>query len=206
MRVSEANQLLQAVQVQVMQSPTPQLFELEKQALERWNFLRVIEESYFKKRSRVNWLKEGDQDTTYFYRIVQTRLRYYLLLSDRSAWFVEEVLQGNLSNLWTTTPNRRFSWQVNKLLKLSPLLYQWIKLRVGNGLSCRFWTDNWSEVGTTTSESPIPLERNFRLHRQTFRPPSSLIRQIDRQIKDRILSLRTSNPAVSSIMMQRWLA
>ncbi|CAG7876753.1 unnamed protein product, partial [Brassica rapa] len=29
MRVSEANQLLQAVQVQVMQSPTPQLFELE---------------------------------------------------------------------------------------------------------------------------------------------------------------------------------
>lgn len=78
----------------------------------------------------------------------------------------------------------------------------------------------WS---ATTSESPIPLgilsllcwqsclywswsERNFRLHRQTFRPPSSLIRQIDRQIKDRILSLRTSNPAVSSIMMQRWLA
>ncbi|WZZ07224.1 hypothetical protein YC2023_093145 [Brassica napus] len=315
------------------------------------------------------------------------------------AWFVEEVLQGTLSNLWTTLPNRRFSWQVNKLLKLSPLLYQWIKLRVGNGLSCRFWTDNWSEVGsmrqhlqlgstslgipaqatlaslytngawqipparsesqvevhailttihlneeedtyvweiegkhssrysigqvyshlmqhgpsvpwhqtvwnkggiprqsflswllvldrcptrdrliswglatstlcllcnvqpesrnhlffecpftweiwshlfrrcTQTPErdwsrvldqlqhlnrrSPIGIlsllcwqsclywswsERNSRLHRHTFRPPSSLIRQIDRQIKDRILSLRSRNPTVSSIMMQRWLA
>lgn len=63
------------------------------------------------------------------------------------AWFVEEVLQGNLSNLWTTSPNRRFSWQVNKLLKLSPLLYNWIKLRVGNGLRCRFWSDNWSSFG-----------------------------------------------------------
>lgn len=63
------------------------------------------------------------------------------------AWFCEEVLQGNLSNLWTTAPHRRFSWQVNKLLKLSPLIYNWIKLRVSNGLTCRFWTDNWSPYG-----------------------------------------------------------
>nr|VDD06225.1 unnamed protein product [Brassica oleracea] len=58
-----------------------------------------------------------------------------------------EVLQGDLSNLWTTTPNHRFSWQVNKLLKLSPLIYSWIWLRVSNGLTCRFWTDNWSIFG-----------------------------------------------------------
>lgn len=63
------------------------------------------------------------------------------------AWFKEEVLNGDLSNLWTTTPNRRFSWQVNKLLKLSPLIYQWIHLKVANGLSCRFWTDHWSPFG-----------------------------------------------------------
>uniref|UniRef100_A0A0D3BXL7 Reverse transcriptase zinc-binding domain-containing protein n=2 Tax=Brassica oleracea var. oleracea TaxID=109376 RepID=A0A0D3BXL7_BRAOL len=37
---------------------------------------------------------------------------------------------------------------VNKLLKLSPLLYNWIHLRVSNGLSCRFWTDNWSSFGS----------------------------------------------------------
>ncbi|XP_048634861.1 uncharacterized protein LOC125608425 [Brassica napus] len=66
------------------------------------------------------------------------------------AWFKEEVLNGNLSNLWTTAPNRRFSWQVNKLLKLSPLIYEWIHLRVSNGLSCRFWSDNWSPFGSLT--------------------------------------------------------
>nr|VDD56334.1 unnamed protein product [Brassica oleracea] len=148
-----------------MQTPTMQLFELEKQALERWNFLRMIEESYFKQRSRINWLKEGDQNTTYFYRIVQTRLSYNMirsfilpsgliwLLFFQSgsiwvAWFVEEVLQGSLNNLWTTPPNRRFSWKINKLLKLSPLIYQCIKMRVSNGLTCRFWTDNWSSLGS----------------------------------------------------------
>lgn len=64
------------------------------------------------------------------------------------AWFKEEVLNGDLRNLWTTAPNRRFSWQVNKLLKLSPLIYKWIHLRVSNGLSCQFWTDNWSPFGS----------------------------------------------------------
>nr|VDD53917.1 unnamed protein product [Brassica oleracea] len=64
------------------------------------------------------------------------------------AWFKEEVLNGDLSNLWTTAPNRRFSWQVNKLLKLSPLIYKWIHPKVSIGLSCRFWTDNWSPFGS----------------------------------------------------------
>lgn len=49
--------------------------------------------------------------------------------------------------VYTSPPNRRFSWQINKLLKLSPLIYQWIKKRVSNGLTCRFWTDNWSPLG-----------------------------------------------------------
>ncbi|XP_048624100.1 uncharacterized protein LOC106453611 [Brassica napus] len=80
-RVSEANRVLQDVQVQVMQAPSTQTFELEKQALERWNFLRLIEECYFKQRSRINWLKEGDQNTSYFFRIVQTRLNYNTIRS-----------------------------------------------------------------------------------------------------------------------------
>ncbi|KAF3526104.1 hypothetical protein F2Q69_00046443 [Brassica cretica] len=161
------------------------------------------------------------------------------------AWFKEEVLNGNLSNLWTTAPNRRFSWQVNKLLKLSPLIYEWIHLRVSNGLSCRFWSDNWSPFGSLTeylqlgpqSSLGIPLtatlaslcsnnswrlpsarsenqgclywtwtERNARLHRNTSRPFDVITRLLDRQIKDRILSFRTFNPTVSSIMMQQWLS
>ena len=63
------------------------------------------------------------------------------------AWFKEEVLDGCLNNLWTTVPHRRYSWQVNKLLKLSSSIFNWVKLCVQNGLSCRFWSDNWSPYG-----------------------------------------------------------
>ncbi|CAA7056409.1 unnamed protein product [Microthlaspi erraticum] len=75
-RVSEANCLLQAVQVQALQTPSQTLFDQEKTLHERWNYLRQIEESYFKQKSRINWLKEGDQNTTYFQRIAQTRASY----------------------------------------------------------------------------------------------------------------------------------
>ncbi|KAF2582947.1 hypothetical protein F2Q68_00006011 [Brassica cretica] len=67
--------------VQAMQSPSSELFELEKEVSQRWHFLRMIEESYFKQRSRINWLKEGDLNTTYFFRIVQTRLNYNTITS-----------------------------------------------------------------------------------------------------------------------------
>ncbi|KAF2570395.1 hypothetical protein F2Q70_00001947 [Brassica cretica] len=52
----------------------------------------------------------------------------------------------------------------------------------------------------------IWAERNGRLHRQNFRSQDVLIRLIDRQIKDKILSFRSSNPSLSSKMMQLWLA
>lgn len=43
--------------------------------------MRGIEESYFRQRSRVNWLKEGDQNTTFFFRMVQTQMNYNFLRS-----------------------------------------------------------------------------------------------------------------------------
>lgn len=67
------------------------------------------------------------------------------------AWFKEEFLHGDLRNFWTTNPSRHNSWLANKLLKSKPLIYNWIKLRVGNGLTCRFWTDNWSPFGSLDS-------------------------------------------------------
>lgn len=58
------------------------------------------------------------------------------------AWFREEILRGDVSNIWITKPSPRYSWQVNKILKLSSALYPWIRLRVENEMSCRFWTDH----------------------------------------------------------------
>lgn len=64
------------------------------------------------------------------------------------AWYITEVLDGSLSNFWTVRPHRNNSWLANKLIKLRGEVYGWIKVRVGNGLHCRFWTDNWTPFGS----------------------------------------------------------
>ena len=76
MRVLEANSLLQSVQVQALTDPSTVNFEEERRLHEKWVFLRDIEESYFRQKSRINWLIEGDQNTAYFFRIFQTRCCY----------------------------------------------------------------------------------------------------------------------------------
>ncbi|KAL0715406.1 hypothetical protein Bca4012_064728 [Brassica carinata] len=54
-------------------------------------------------------------------------------------------------DLFVAKPNRNNSWMANKLIKLRGEVFTWIKLRIGNGLTCRFWTDNWSPYGSLES-------------------------------------------------------
>ncbi|CAN6925954.1 unnamed protein product, partial [Brassica oleracea] len=80
-------------------------------------------------------------------------------------WFKTEILNGNLSNYWTVNTSPSNSWLANKLIKLRGEVYTWIKLRVGNGVNCRFWIDNWSSLGSlkdyfaanASSRQGIPL-------------------------------------------------
>ncbi|XP_048624020.1 uncharacterized protein LOC125592699 [Brassica napus] len=67
------------------------------------------------------------------------------------AWFKEVVLEGSIHNYWTTKPSTSFSWLANKLLKLKTIVYPLIKLRLQNGTSARFWTDNWTPFGSLTT-------------------------------------------------------
>ncbi|XP_013615318.1 PREDICTED: uncharacterized protein LOC106321621, partial [Brassica oleracea var. oleracea] len=53
-RVSETYSLLQHVQVQALQNPSTTTFEAERDLHQRWLFLREIEESYFRQKSRIN--------------------------------------------------------------------------------------------------------------------------------------------------------
>ncbi|XP_009151176.1 uncharacterized protein LOC103874501 [Brassica rapa] len=47
-------------------------------------------------------------------------------------------------------------------------------------------------------------ERNARLHRQTYKSSDTLISTIDKQIRNKLLSFRQTNPRASSAMMQLW--
>ncbi|XP_056863927.1 uncharacterized protein LOC108850223 [Raphanus sativus] len=85
-RVTNAYSLLQSVQVQALYSPTPLLFQQERDLHQRWLFLRLIEESYLRQKSRINWLSEGDFNTTFFHRMCQVwesynAIRYFLYSS-----------------------------------------------------------------------------------------------------------------------------
>ncbi|CAH2035754.1 unnamed protein product [Thlaspi arvense] len=49
-------------------------------------------------------------------------------------------------------------------------------------------------------------ERSGRLHHQNFRSSDAIIKQIDRQIRNRTTSYRDRNPTMSSKLLQLWLS
>lgn len=118
----------------------------------RWN----IEEHH---TARVSWevvtkRKEegglGVKNLTHWNKACILKLIWLLFFQAGSvwvAWFTDTMLDGHLYNFWSLKPSPRNSWLVNKIIKMRGAVYDWIKMRVGNGITCRFWTDNWSPFG-----------------------------------------------------------
>ncbi|KAJ4881254.1 Uncharacterized protein Rs2_38309 [Raphanus sativus] len=64
-----------------------------------------------------------------------------------ASWYTTEVLDGDINNFWVINTKQKYSWFANHLLLLRDTMYQWIKLRVGNGETCYYWSSNWSPYG-----------------------------------------------------------
>lgn len=75
-RVSETNSLFTHAQVLSLQQPTGPNFAAEKDLLDKLNMLKRVEEEYFKQLSRINWLKCGDLNTSYFQKMAKARKAY----------------------------------------------------------------------------------------------------------------------------------
>ena len=69
-KVVEKRRELEAVQVSLLNAPTSNLIELEKNISLELNDLLLVEESFFKQKVRINWINEGDQNTKFFQKSV----------------------------------------------------------------------------------------------------------------------------------------
>ncbi|CAA7029179.1 unnamed protein product [Microthlaspi erraticum] len=59
-----------------LQDPSQSNLHLEKLAKENWLFLRHAEESFFRQRSCIKWLAEGDFNTSFFHKVMKARNVY----------------------------------------------------------------------------------------------------------------------------------
>lgn len=73
LRTKEAHELLITCQNLTLANPSVSNAALELEAQRKWVLLSCAEESFFHQRSRVSWFAEGDSNTHYFHRMVDSR-------------------------------------------------------------------------------------------------------------------------------------
>lgn len=96
----------------------------------------------------------GVKDLRIWNKACTFRLLWLLFFRPDSVWvqwFKEVILKGSLQNYWTTSPKQSYSWLVNKLLKMRNEVFPLIKLRLQNGETARFWSDNWTPYGALST-------------------------------------------------------
>ena len=73
-RVVEARETLNQAQSSLLYNPSdPMLIDNEKKCLKAYHELGYAEEGFLKQKSRVQWLKLGDQNTSFFHKAVKAR-------------------------------------------------------------------------------------------------------------------------------------
>ncbi|XP_020881895.1 uncharacterized protein LOC110228556 [Arabidopsis lyrata subsp. lyrata] len=69
-RTQDALSHLEDIQSQLLSIPSDSLFRQEHVARKKWNFFADALESFFRQKSRIKWLKDGDANTRFFHMAV----------------------------------------------------------------------------------------------------------------------------------------
>ncbi|CAE5962140.1 unnamed protein product [Arabidopsis arenosa] len=94
-RTKEALANLESIQQALLSSPSDSLFREEHVARKKWDFYAAALECFYKQKSRIKWLKEGDANTSFFHRAVLAHQAKNLIsyLRDENNDKVENVAQ-----------------------------------------------------------------------------------------------------------------
>ncbi|XP_048617726.1 uncharacterized protein LOC125589247 [Brassica napus] len=78
-RTQDAFDKLCEKQKSALQDPTETSFTEAADAMNDWNHWASIEESFLRQKSRITWLQQGDQNSLFFFKIVQSRTSYNMI-------------------------------------------------------------------------------------------------------------------------------
>lgn len=65
--------VLHSEQILALNNPSEDNLARERRATDIYNFLRAAEESFFRQRSRIKWLGEGDSNTPFYHQVTTLR-------------------------------------------------------------------------------------------------------------------------------------